>query len=239
MFAHVSLCTSTPTPVSGRKLEFAPTRSLSAGVPLTPSRSTPSVVPAAVPLSLLEAIRNLDTPLEDGLSDISPELGSRRLGLSATVAAQIRRYQEQVVQAEDVPAEEAVSVFRLVGRRSDASLVFADAGRRAARYAAGSSFARARARLGGRAARKGVTAIARETFGAELRFPEPEAEVRLADPLSVRAWPEGEACGFYGAAFAELLRLVTGFEGVLDHVACRGRGDHDCIWRGAPAEDYE
>lgn len=228
-----------PTLVSGRQVEFAPTRSLSAGVSLTPSRPTSSDVPAAVPLSLLEAIRNLDTPLEDGLSDISPELGSRRLGLSSTVAAQIRRYQEQVAQAESVPADEAVSVFRLVGRRSDASLVFADAGRRAARYAADSSFARARARLGGRAARKGATAIARETFEAELRFPDPEAEVRLADPLSIRAWPDGQACGFYGAAFSELLRLITGFEGVLDHIACRGRGDHDCIWRGAPAEDYE
>jgi hypothetical protein len=117
--------------------------------------------------------------------------------------------------------------------------VFADAGRRAARYAADTSFARARARLGGRAAWRGATTIARETFGAELRFAEPDAEVRLSDPLSIRAWPDGGACGFYGAAFSELLRLVAGFEGVLYHVACRGRGDPDCIWRGAPAEDYE
>jgi hypothetical protein len=196
-------------------------------------------VPAAIPLSLLGAIRNLDTPLADGLSDISPELGARRLGLSSTVAAQIRRYQEQVERSEAVPGDEAVSVFRLVGRRTDAELVFADAGRRAARYTADTSFARARARLGGRAAWRGATMIVRETFDGELRFPEPDAEVRLSDPLSIRAWPEGEACGFYGAAFGELLRLVTGFEGVLYHVACRGRGDHDCIWRGAPAEDYE
>ncbi len=199
----------------------------------------PSDVPAAVPLSLLEAIRNLDTPLADGLSDISPELGARRLGLSGTVAAQIRRYQEQVTRAERVEVEEAVSVFRLVGRRPDADLVFADAGRRAARYEAASSFARARARLGGPAARRGAAAIMKETFGAELRFPEAEAEVRLGDPLSIRACPGGEACGFYGASFSELLRLIAGFEGVLYHVACRGRGDPDCVWRGAPVEDYE
>ena len=192
-----------------------------------------------MPLSLLEAIRNLDTPLEDGLHDMAPEQDPRRLGLSATVAAQIRRYAEQVERDESVPRDEAVSVFRLVGRRHDAALVFADAGRRAARYAADSGFARARARLGGRLARRGASAIAKETFGAALGFPAPEAEVRLADPLSVEAWPGGDACGFYGAAFGELLRLVTGFEGVLAHVECRGRGDHACIWRGAPAEDYE
>ena len=70
-----------------------------------------------MPLSLLEAIRNLDTPLEDGLHDMAPEQDPRRLGLSATVAAQIRRYAEQVERDESVPRDEAVSVFRLVGRR--------------------------------------------------------------------------------------------------------------------------
>jgi hypothetical protein len=196
-------------------------------------------VPAAIPLSLLEAIRNLDTPLNDGLTDVAPELDARRFGLSGTVAAQIRRYGEQAARMDLVTSEEAVSVFRLVGRRPDAGLVFADAGRRVARHAAGSSFARARARMGGRAARRGASAVVEETFGGELRFPEPEAEVRLPGPLSLLAWPDGEACGYYGAAFSELLRLMTGFEGVLAHVACRGRGDHDCIWRGAPVEDYE
>ena len=29
-------------------------------------------VPALIPLSLLEALRNLDTPLEDGLAELSP-----------------------------------------------------------------------------------------------------------------------------------------------------------------------
>jgi hypothetical protein len=200
---------------------------------------TSSSVPAAIPLSLLEAIRNLDTPLNDGLTDVAPELDARRFGLSGTVAAQIRRYGEQAARMDMVTSDEAVSVFRLVGRRPDAALVFADAGRRVARHAAGTSFARARARLGGRAAQRGASAIVGETFGGELRFPEPDAEVRLARPLSILAWPDGEACGYYGSAFSELLRLMTGFEGVLAHVACRGRGDHDCIWRGAPVEDYE
>ena len=53
---------------------------------------TDADIPAFIPLSLLEAIRNLDTPLEDGLDELSPEIVSKRLGLSPTVAAQIERY---------------------------------------------------------------------------------------------------------------------------------------------------
>src|SRR6185295_10186434 len=94
---------------------------------------------ALIPLSLLEAIRNLDTPLDDGLNELAGETVSKRLGLSSTVAQQIERYREAVEANGAVPAEEAISVFRLVGRRPDATLVYSDAGRRAARYAARSA----------------------------------------------------------------------------------------------------
>ena len=68
-----------------------------------------SDIPAFIPLSLLEAIRNLDTPLEDGLDELSPEIVSKRLGLSPTVAAQIERYRSE---AETVGDAEAVSPLR-------------------------------------------------------------------------------------------------------------------------------
>ena len=93
-------------------------------------------VPALIPLSLLEAIRNLDTPVEDGLDELAEEIMVRRLGLSSTVAAQIQRYRLSAAKGLGVDLDETVSVFRLVARRPDAALVFADAGRRAARYAA-------------------------------------------------------------------------------------------------------
>ena len=64
---------------------------------------------------------------------------SKRLGLSSTVAQQIERYREAAEHNASVPADEAISVFRLVGRRPDATLVYSDAGRRAARYAARSA----------------------------------------------------------------------------------------------------
>ena len=91
--------------------------------------------PAFLPLSLLEAVRNLDTPVEDGLELLAEDIVARRLGLSNTVAAQISRYKYTADRSGSVNDDELVSVLRLVGRRPDAALVFADAGRRAARYA--------------------------------------------------------------------------------------------------------
>jgi hypothetical protein len=61
----------------------------------------------------------------------------------------------------------------------------------------------------------------------------------MAEPLSIVAMPDGGACAFYGAAYGELLRLLTGFEGAMLHDRCRSRGDDACVWRCAAAEVYE
>ena len=53
-----------------------------------------STVPALIPLSLLQALRNLDAPLDDGLEELASEMVAKRFGLSETVAAQIERYEE-------------------------------------------------------------------------------------------------------------------------------------------------
>lgn len=206
----------------------------------------PPAVPALLPLSLLEAIRNLDTPVEDGLDELAEEIVVRRLGLSPTVAAQIQRYRTTAEREGTVELDEVVSVLRLVGRRPDASLVFADAGRRAARYAARSRgrSARTLARMSPAAVARRVSVraaarLAREVFDGELRVPDGNTEVRMADPLSVLALPDGAACAFYGAAYGELLRSLTAFEGAMLHEHCRSRGDDACVWRGAAAEVYE
>jgi hypothetical protein len=198
-------------------------------------------VPALIPLSLLEAIRNLDTPVEDGLDELAEEIVVRRLGLSPTVAAQIRRYRQSAERRSAVDLDETVSVFRLVGRRTDAALVFADAGRRAARYAAktrGSS-ARTLARVSPRLALRSVARLARRIFDGEVQAADRAVEVRMESPLSILALPTGEACHFYGSAYQELLRELTGFEGALPHEHCRSRGDGQCHWRTAVAEVYE
>ncbi|HZB28482.1 MAG TPA: hypothetical protein VE282_07950 [Gemmatimonadales bacterium] len=203
-------------------------------------------VPALIPLSLLEALRNLDTPVEDGLDELADEIAVRRLGLSPTVAAQIQRYRQTAERRGAVDQDEVVSVLRLVGRRSDAPLVFADAGRRAARYAARgrgrSSRTLARMSPSGmahRIAMRSTARLARTIFGGELQARTSSVEITMGNPLSIIALPGGEACLFYGSAYLELLRCLTGFEDALLHECCRSRGDTTCLWRTAVAEVYE
>jgi len=194
------------------------------------------VVHSIVPLAVLEAIRNLDTPVEDGLAEFADELLSKRLGMSATVAMQVNEYEGLVRRDARVDASNVEALLRLVGRRPDADLVFADAGRRAARRAAAraSSLARGMARtapraLGFRVARRAARAV----LGGELRREQDIPVVRLSDTLAIRATPDGAACAMYGAAFTELLRLFAGFEGAMLHVSCRGAGGAACEWRAA------
>ena len=208
--------------------------------------TTTTAVPAIIPLSLLEAIRNLDTPVEDGLEELAEEIVVRRLGLSPTVAAQIQRYRQAADRDVAIDFDEVVSVLRLVGRRADAPLVFADAGRRAARYAArsGARPARTLARMspagvGRRIALRAVARLSRDVFGGDLQAKSQGSEVSMRDPLSITALPDGAACAFFGSAYGELLRSLTAFEGAMLHEQCRSRGGEACVWRSAPAELYD
>lgn len=206
-----------------------------------------SSVPAILPLAVLEAVQNIDTPPDDGLGALEDELAAKRLGLSPTLAAQVQRYRGQADDGEEIDREETLAVFRLVGRRPDAELVFADAGRRAARYAAKERGNGARAlaavspgKLGGSVRMRTATSLARRWLQVELRVAEgtPRAEAGGESP-ALAAGESGAGCAFYTAALAELLRLVAGYEGVMIHEACRTRGNARCIWRAERAQGYE
>ena len=202
--------------------------------------STPTV-PALIPLSLLEALRNIDAPVEVGLEDFAGEVVSKRLGLSTTVQAQIARYAWHAARGNAVDLDEASSVFRLVGRRADAELAFADAGRRAARRA-GARWPRLLALLPSGMAR-GVGAraagrVARRLVGGHLTVKDAVAAAGVPAPLGLDVIPDGSGCGFYGAFFGELLRGLAGFEGAVRHVECRSRGDARCEWRARAVGGY-
>lgn len=209
---------------------------------------SPASVPeinAILPLSLLEAMRNVDSPVEDGLAELAGEIVAKRLGLSPTVAVQIARYDWAAGRGAPVSREEALAVFRLVGRRPDAELVFADAGRRAARRGAREAGVAPRALLGlvpaSLARPIGMSLarrLARRLFQGELSLKDAEAGARVPAPLGWDEVPEGKGCDFFGAAFGELLRGLVGFEGAMAHIHCRSRGDHECEWRASAVGGY-
>jgi hypothetical protein len=197
-------------------------------------------VPAVLPLALLEAVRGLDRPVPDALDEVHGELTAKRLGLSRTVEVQIERLVRLGPRGR-VSADELSALLRLVARRHDASLVFSEAGRRAARLAL------IRLPPGARTALNILPRPVRDRGGFALaaRLAERVLGLRLArlDGIATasrlgagggRDSESGPACAFYGAAMAELLRALTAFDGAMMHVACRARGDDGCRWRAAP-----
>ncbi len=205
-----------------------------------------NAVPALLPLALLEAVQNIDTPPDDGLGALEAELAAKRLGLSPTVAAQAARYRQLANHGGEVTGDEAVAVFRLVGRRPDAALVYADAGRRAGRYAARRQGLLMRAmlatvpgRLRGLLGLRAASGLARRWLLADLRAVEGLACCEMSDSLAMQARDDGVGCQFYTTAFAELLRLVAAFEGPLMHDRCLAHEDRNCRWRAMPAGGYE
>jgi hypothetical protein len=193
-------------------------------------------VHAIVPLTILEAMQHVDAPVEDGLDEFHSELAVKRFGMSETVAAQIDRYRRLADRNRRVELAEVTALFRLVGRRSDAGLVFADAGRLAGR--------RAMNGLGGPAgfALRGIPGFARRGLGfAIARSAARIFDVVLAregdlisgsmpEAPSASSTPGGVGCGFYGSAIAEILRGATDFDGAMFHVRCHSRGDGVCKW---------
>lgn len=191
---------------------------------------------AVVALTILESLRHIDAPAEEGIES-HRELTVKRLGTSGTVAAQIERYRHLAAQGKRVEHQEVAALFRLVCRRTDAGLVLADAGRRVGgRVTRGLSrallpllprFLRRRVAFG--MARR----AARGLLDASLSRAHGRIVTVMADPPSASATADGSACGFYGSALAEILRALTDFDGALSHALCRARGDDRCEWRVA------
>src|SRR3954470_24009495 len=88
-----------------------------------------ATVDALLPLSLLEAVRDVDTPEGVLEAEFVDELRNKRFGLSETVYTQIKRYSEAVRRNQRTAQDEAVALARLIGRRPDAEAVLRAAGR--------------------------------------------------------------------------------------------------------------
>lgn len=196
-----------------------------------------ATVDALLPLSLLEAVRNVDTPA-DLEAEFVDELRNKRLGLSDTVYLQIRRYSEAVRKGQRAAHDESVALARLIGRRPDAEAVFRAAGRYLAReaYQTINPVTRRVLRLmpsviARPLALRRTRRIAHRYANGTVRRVGGYVLLEVPRSITLNTAPGSIGCSYYEAMLRELLALMVGGVGSVDHVHCAGRADGICEWR--------
>ena len=197
-----------------------------------------ATVDALLPLSLLEAIRDVDTPVEEFEAELVGDLRNKRLGLSETVYQQIRRYSDSVKKSQRTAHDEAVGLARLLGRRPDAEAVFRAAGRFLAKEAYQTLSPVTRRMMlivPSFVARPIALRHTRRLMRRYLngRVSRVGTSVYLEVPQSVTfdSAPRSIGCAYYEAGLKELLRLMVNSVGAVEHVRCSTRGEGACAWR--------
>lgn len=198
---------------------------------------TPTV-DALLPLSLLQAVRSVDTPDDDTEAEYTLELRNKRLGLSETVYAQILRYTEAVKKSERTGGAEAAALAKLIGRRPDAEAVFREAGRHLANEAyrtipvATRQVLRVMPNLIARPlALRRANRIARRYLNGEVRRVGSSILLVVPNSITLETDAGARGCVFYEAVLRELLFLLVHASGVVEHVRCASRGDGECEWK--------
>jgi hypothetical protein len=171
-----------------------------------------TTVDALLPLSLLEAVRDVDTP-GDLDQEFVDELRNKRLGLSDTVYLQIKRYSDAVRKGQRTGQDESNGLATLIGRRPDAEAVFRAAGQFLARQAY-----------------KTINPLTRRMLRLLPSFLARPIALRRSRSIASR-YLNGKVCSYYEAVLRELLKLLIGSVGSVDHVRCAGRGEGTCEWR--------
>jgi predicted hydrocarbon binding protein len=197
----------------------------------------PGTVNAIVPLSLLEAVRSVDIPEGDDVEYVQ-EHRNKRLGLSDTVIAQIRRYKDAMKRNQPIAVHEASGIARLIGRRGDAESIFVRAGT----IVAGRMYQLISATtrhvihlLPGFLARplafRQLRRAAEKYFGATVRRVGASIVFGVQESVTYGTAPKAIGCQFYESALREMLKLLVNGGGMIDHVHCRERGEDICEWR--------
>jgi predicted hydrocarbon binding protein len=197
-----------------------------------------ATIDALLPLSLLEAVRDVDRPTDDLDAEFVEELRNKRLGLSDTVYAQIRRYGEAVRRSQRLGFAEVEGLARLIGRRPDAEAVFRAAGRYLARQAYLTVPVTTRrvlltlpALIARPMALRQARRMARRYFGGSVSRVGSTLVLDVPASVTANVVPQGGGCTYYEDGFRELLRLLVSSESAVEHVTCAGRGEGSCRWR--------
>src|SRR6476661_301692 len=167
----------------------------------------PGTVNAIVPLSLLEAVRSVDIPEgEDVDVEYVQEHRNKRLGLSDTVIAQIRRYKEAMERNQQIAIQEASGIARLIGRRSDAEGIFTRAGNISA------TTRQIIHLLPGFLARplafRQVKKAGEKYLGASVRRVGASIVLAVKESVTYGTAPKAIGCLYYESALREMLKLL-------------------------------
>ena len=203
--------------------------------------SAPHLAPtvdALLPLSFLEAVRDVDTPDADSDAEYVAELRNKRLGLSDTVYAQIKRYTDSVKRNLRAGQDEAAALARLIGRRPDAEAVFRAAGRYLAREAyltispvRRSSMMLLPSLVARPIALRQARRIAERYLNGTLTRVGSFLLLDVPNSVTVNSAPHSAGCAYYESSLRELLRLLIGNQGAVEHTRCVARGEGSCEWR--------
>lgn len=197
-----------------------------------------TTVDALLPLSFLEAVRNVDSPVEDFEAELVGDLRNKRLGLSDTVYNQIRRFNDAIKRNQRASMEEAMGIARLLGRRPDAEAVFRVAGRRLASESYRTLGAVSRrlmltlpSIMSRPIALRNMRRIARRYMNGRISRVGANVYLEVAESVTVDSAPRSVGCTYYEASLKELLRLMVNGGGTIEHVRCASRGENICQWK--------
>lgn len=195
-------------------------------------------VNALLPLSFLEAVRDVDSPVEDFEAELVGDLRNKRLGLSDTVYMQIKRFTDAVKRGQHTGHDEAVGLAKLLGRRPDAEAVFRAAGRHMAAEAYGA--------IGGVSRRMMLVLpsilarpialghtrrMAQRYLNASISRVGSNVYLEVNRSVTLDTAPRSIGCTYYEASLKEVLRLLVNSVGAVEHVRCATRGEGTCSWR--------
>ncbi|HTA73007.1 MAG TPA: hypothetical protein VK733_01985, partial [Gemmatimonadaceae bacterium] len=182
--------------------------------------------------------RSVDAPQDDQEAELVPELRNKRLGLSVTVYAQIRRYSAAAKKKERTPHDEAVALARLIGRRSDAGEVFESAGRILARESLATTSPMTQqiilvlpSILGRPLALRQARRIATRFLNGTMTRVGSALVLEVPVSVTLDSAPNERGCAYYESVLRELVRLLVGGTGAVEHVRCTSRGEGTCEWR--------
>ena len=134
--------------------------------------------------------------------------------------------------------DEAIALAKLIGRRPDAEAVFRAAGRYMAReaYRTVSPVTRKLMRLmpsvmARPLALRHARRIAARYLGGNIRRVGSFLMLDVPRSITQGTAPGSVGCSYYEATLRELLRLLVGSIGAVEHMRCAARGEGTCEWR--------